>query len=354
MIEILKAPIQLQELTQALQDMASNKAPGYDGVITEFYKALWPVIGKEFFAMLQESLSIGRLPKGMNNGIISLLPKEGNRNSLNHWRPITLLNVPYKIWAKTLQLRLQPILMEIICPDQTAFLPLRFILDTIFLTHETLAVAKRTNQPFFFLTAFLPLRFILDTIFLTHETLAVAKRTNQPFFFLKRDVSKAYDRVDLRLLFAALEKFGFPPKFMAMIQLLFFQVEACVSINGRTTDKFRIGQGVRQGCLLAPYLFLIVGEVLNLNIKQEVAAGRFKGIRLPGACEDQIIGQYAYDTNLTLRTEENTVTSSGQFSREVQQCFGLIHQLEEIAGLFLEARAPTKTRMDQSTGLAVD
>jgi hypothetical protein len=321
MIEILKAPIQLQELTQALQDMASNKAPGYDGVITEFYKALWPVIGKEFFAMLQESLSIGRLPKGMNNGIISLLPKEGNRNSLNHWRPITLLNVPYKIWAKTLQLRLQPILMEIICPDQTAFLPLRFILDTIFLTHETLAVAKRTNQP---------------------------------FFFLKMDFSKAYDRVDLRLLFAALEKFGFPPKFMAMIQLLFFQVEACVSINGRTTDKFRIGQGVRQGCLLAPYLFLIVGEVLNLNIKQEVAAGRFKGIRLPGACEDQIIGQYAYDTNLTLRTEENTVTSSGQFSREVQQCFGLIHQLEEIAGLFLEARAPTKTRMDQSTGLAVD
>jgi uncharacterized coiled-coil protein SlyX len=253
MTEILKAPIQLQELTQALQDMASHKAPGHDGVITEFYKALWPIIGKEFLDMIQAALVNGRLPKGMNDGVISLIPKEGNRNSLNHWRPISLLNVPYKIWAKAMQLRVQPVLMEIICPDQTAFLPMRFILDTIFLTHETLTVAKRTNQP---------------------------------LLLLKMDFSKAYDRVDLRFLYAALVKFGFPAEFMSMVKLLFHQAEACVSINGRITKKFQHAQGVRQGCPLAPYLFLIVGEVLNLTLKKEVADGRIRGIRLPGVQEE--------------------------------------------------------------------
>jgi hypothetical protein len=93
MVEILKAPIQLAELSWALQDMVSHKSPGYDGVITEFYKALWPVIGNDFLVMIQESVLAGRLPRRMNDGVIALIPKAGHRNSLNHWRPITLLKV---------------------------------------------------------------------------------------------------------------------------------------------------------------------------------------------------------------------------------------------------------------------
>jgi hypothetical protein len=56
----------------------------------------------------------------------------------------------YKIVAKALQLSLQPILMEFIYPNQTTFLPMRFILDTIFLTHEAIIYAKKTNQPLYF------------------------------------------------------------------------------------------------------------------------------------------------------------------------------------------------------------
>jgi hypothetical protein len=67
-----------------------------------------------------------------------------------------------------------------------------------------------------------------------------------------------------------------------------------------------------------PLPFLIVGEVLNLTLKKEVADDRIRGIRLPGVQEDQVIGQYADDTNLTLRAEEqsviNTVASLTRFS----------------------------------------
>lgn len=73
----------------------------------------------------------------------------------NYYRPITLLTTTYKIFAKALQLKLQPILRDGISPEQTAFLSLRFILDNIFLTQEALHWANTSRQP----TVFLKLDF---------------------------------------------------------------------------------------------------------------------------------------------------------------------------------------------------
>jgi hypothetical protein len=145
MAALLCAPISFEELTKALKEMVRQKAPGPDGVLTEFYQALWPVIGQEYWIMLQGAIERGSLSLGVTDGVITLLPKSGTHNSLNFWRPITLLNMSYKLFAKVLQLRLQPILMDVISMDQSAFLPLRFILDNIFLTHETIAHAKKTR-----------------------------------------------------------------------------------------------------------------------------------------------------------------------------------------------------------------
>jgi hypothetical protein len=52
---------------------------------------------------------------------------------------------------------------------------------------------------------------------------------------------------------------------------------------------------------------LVIGEILNVCIKEEAASGRIKGITLPGSREQQIIYQYADDSSLTLRGEENIV-----------------------------------------------
>jgi hypothetical protein len=138
MIESLRAPIGLEELTKAVHSMAKMKAPGPNGIIMEFYQSLWSVMGWDYWQMVQEAICNESFPSGVTEGVISLLYKGGTRNTLNSWRPITLLNTSYKVFAKTLQLQLQPILMEI-SSDQSAFLPLRFILDNIFLTNEIIA-----------------------------------------------------------------------------------------------------------------------------------------------------------------------------------------------------------------------
>lgn len=147
----LKAPISMAELKKAVDDIKPGKAPGPDGIILEFYKVFWPTICGDFFLMIQESVQHGRLLKGVTHGMIALLHKGGPRQALMNWRPITLLNMGYKIYAKALQLRLQPALMDIISLDQSAFLPMRFILDNLLPTLETMAWAEQSEQALLFL-----------------------------------------------------------------------------------------------------------------------------------------------------------------------------------------------------------
>jgi hypothetical protein len=127
-------------------------------------------------------------------------------------------------------------------------------------------------------SAFFPLRFILDNILLIHETLDWADFSNQPLIFLKLDFSKAFDMVDLPFLFGALSKFSFPEEFVDMTKMLFKDASATVKVNGSQTRSFGIKRGMRQGYPMAPYLFLVVAEVLNAMVKEVVNSGMVKGI----------------------------------------------------------------------------
>ena len=46
---------------------------------------------------------------------------------LSNWRPVTLFNVDYKILAKVIVRRIEPVLPKLIDPDQTRFIKGRFI-----------------------------------------------------------------------------------------------------------------------------------------------------------------------------------------------------------------------------------
>ena len=70
-------------------------------------------------------------------GVISLLPKEdANLLKLPNWRPITLLNVDYKIASKVIATRFEKVLDLLISPDQTGFLKGRYIGQNIRLVND--------------------------------------------------------------------------------------------------------------------------------------------------------------------------------------------------------------------------
>jgi hypothetical protein len=142
----LARPLTEMELLQAAKEMATSKSPGPDGYAIEFYISMWLTIGPEFIEMVNQLMMRGQLPHGMNKGLIVLLFKGGDKELLTNWRPVTLINVAYKIVAKALQKRIQPIMSEIIHEDQTSFLPMRYILDNVLLQHEAIEWARESRQ----------------------------------------------------------------------------------------------------------------------------------------------------------------------------------------------------------------
>ena len=62
--------------------MSLGKSPGPDGIVIEFYKVFWSIIGAEFTNMINASVQEGRLPPGVTQGMVVLLHKGGDRQAL--------------------------------------------------------------------------------------------------------------------------------------------------------------------------------------------------------------------------------------------------------------------------------
>jgi hypothetical protein len=105
--ELIK-PFTIKELEGALKDMDVNASPGPDGRPVGFYREFWQEIKLIVLEMLQDlyrgELNLSRL----NFGMISLIPKIKEGNTIKQYRPICLLNIDYKWFSKVFTMRLTP------------------------------------------------------------------------------------------------------------------------------------------------------------------------------------------------------------------------------------------------------
>jgi len=67
---------------------------------------------------------------------------------------------------------------------------------------------------------------------------------------------------------------GIYERFVGWVKFFFENASAAIHFNGNSGEEFKIETDVRQGCPLAPYLFLVVAEVLTHLIKKAKAEGR--------------------------------------------------------------------------------
>lgn len=251
------------EVFEALKGMAHNKSPGSDGLPMEFYLAFWGTLGSDLVEVLNSSFVTGSLPSSQKGALISLIFKKGDRLEHKNWRPISLLNVDYKLCARALAGRLLGVLHHIIAPDQTCGVRGRFIGENVAL--------------------------LRDIVQFTSET-------NTPAAVLSLDQEKAFDRVDWPFLFRVLEHCGFGPSFVSWVKLLYSGIRSAVLINGYTSQAFFPSRGVRQGCPLSPLLYVISIEVLAANLRAHPA---IVGLRLPGLPNPlPAVSLYADDTSV--------------------------------------------------------
>ena len=128
--------------------MKNNKSPGPDGFTTEFYKFFFIDIGQLLERSLNYGFSTGTMSITQQQGMVICIPKEGkDKRFIKNWRPITLLNISYKIASACIANRVKKVLPQIIDKNQKGFLSGRFIGENIREIYDTLIFTEKKNIP---------------------------------------------------------------------------------------------------------------------------------------------------------------------------------------------------------------
>ena len=111
----LEGYLTIKECQKILETLPNEKSPGEDGFTAEFYKHFFELVGYDLVEGLNAAYDIGQLSISQRRGVITLLPKgDESLTHLYNWRPITLLNVDYKIASKAIAKRIEPILNKLV------------------------------------------------------------------------------------------------------------------------------------------------------------------------------------------------------------------------------------------------
>ena len=93
--------------------MKNQKSPGTDGITVEFYKLFWNNVKEFYVNSINYSFQTGSLTELQKQSIITIIPEQNkDLTSLDSWRPISLLNVDYKIATKVIANRLNMSLLK--------------------------------------------------------------------------------------------------------------------------------------------------------------------------------------------------------------------------------------------------
>ena len=233
--QLLEGPITLEELTKALKSFANNKTPGCDGLTKEFYVTFWQELAPILLETLNYCSQRHLLTNSQRRGVLTLIhKKEKDRTNVANYRPISLPNIDYKLLSKVLATRIKGVINKVIHSDQIEFLEDRFIGEGV--------------------------RKVQD---ITQHV----ERNEEEGYVLQLDSQNAFDSIEWDFMFDTLKQFTFGTNITRMIALCYTNIESCVLNGGFTTNWFCLQKGVRQGCPLSAYLFLLCIEILAQNIR---------------------------------------------------------------------------------------
>ncbi|GBG90295.1 hypothetical protein CBR_g50473 [Chara braunii] len=91
------------------------------------------------------------------------------------------------------------------------------------------------------------------------------------------DLEKACDRVNWAFVMTTLRQMGFGDCFCRWVKILYSYSTAAVMVNGRCSDEFTLSRSLRQGCPIAPLLFVLQREVLINSIRMNTS---IKGLKI--------------------------------------------------------------------------
>lgn len=262
---LLDEEISIDELDNVVDKAHTDSAPGMSGISYQLIKHIWPLTRKLFHkATLQimgseDTPPLQELPQTWCQRRIILIGKPNKpQDDEGAYRPISLLEIPYKIVAGVMAARLKQTTSQLIGPSQKGYIPGRCAMDVT--------------------------RSVVDTR-------NIAIQTSTPLAIVGLDFSKAFDTISHTGLLKILNFLKFPDRFITRIMLLLSNAKITLDINGRRHAAFPLEDGTGQGDPISSYLFDIVVEIfLNRIIHQnsQILFSLHGNKHLPEAYADDI------------------------------------------------------------------
>ena len=222
-----------EEVSNVIRKLRLGKASGPDGTPAEYLKALLGsnVAMQLMTDLFNECYQKQQVPSEWHHAQVTAIHKKGRVDLCENYRPISLLNVWYKVYAALVHKRLVAAgAEERLSKTQFGFRSGHSTLDAIF-------VLRRRVE------------------------LAGAQRDGQ-VFVMALDWSKAFDSINPESMLAGLRRFGLTEHVLGVIASIYSTREFHVRDCGSESSSRQQHSGISQGCPLSPFLFVMLMSVL--------------------------------------------------------------------------------------------
>ncbi|XP_042480703.1 uncharacterized protein LOC122061468 [Macadamia integrifolia] len=188
------------EIMKAVWALDPESSPGPDGFSGNFFRKCWSIVEGDVCNAVKAFFRTSRMPKGVNNTFLILIPKVDGAETLDKYRPLCMSNFFCKIISKVLAMRLERFLPRLISKEQGAFQKGKLI-------HDNISVASELANLMY-------------------------SATRGGGLGLKIDIRKAYDMISWSFLFKVMEKFGFSENWITWLHQLLASTKISVLVNG--------------------------------------------------------------------------------------------------------------------------
>jgi hypothetical protein len=236
--------ITLKEVLLAIGRSKNSKSPGPDQISSECFKHAPTILHIHLTSIFQAAFTLNFTPRNWQSCHTHLLYKKGEHTNIINYRPITLLNNIFKIWERILETRLR-----------------HFAETNNLLSHLQMGSRKRKST----------IETFLASNLLQHQ------HKKNPIFTAQVDLSKAYNRVNRTFLWNHLHDSGVPGSLWSSLISTYAQHTDCIKIGRKSSNESSLPNGIRQGSVLSPLLFILYINPLILKLQNSN-----EGLPLPG------------------------------------------------------------------------
>lgn len=148
----------------------------------------------------------------LNSSYITLVPKKILPETVNDFRPISLVGVSLKILIKLMANRIQGIMLKLVHENQYGF------------------IRGKTIQ---------------DCLAWSFEYIHQCHQSKREIILLKLDFEKAFDSIEHSALLSIMQSMGFSNKWLQWVQMVFSPSHTSVLLNGVPGNSFKCRRGVR-------------------------------------------------------------------------------------------------------------